>query len=84
MNMHGVLSSSQKAVSLAQQMVDDHLATSPSSVKPVYTYSEIITDVKKNNSNQYIADITAYIWDGHRLGLKRATSPAHNLQYLDN
>ena len=51
MNMHGVLSSSQKAVSLAQQMVDDHLATSPSSVKPVYTYSEIITDVKTTKIN---------------------------------
>lgn len=53
MNMHGVLSSSQKAVSLAQQMVDDHLATSPSSVKPVYTYSEIITDVKKKKQPIY-------------------------------
>ena len=62
MNTHGVLSSSQKAVSLAQQMVDDHLAISPSSVKPVYTYSEIITDVKKKQKdNQYIADITACI-----------------------
>lgn len=37
MNMHDVLPSSQKIVRLVQQMLDDRLATSPSSVKPVYS-----------------------------------------------
>ena len=40
MNMHNVLPSSQKVVNLVQQMLDDHLATSPSSVQPAYSYIE--------------------------------------------